>query len=51
MNDYDIIITLGTQGQNEDEAMDSVGHILAYITENLPMDNCKIEIKEVGKYV
>lgn len=51
MNDYDIIITIGTQGQNEDAAMDSVGYILAYVHENLPWDNYKIEIKEVGKYV
>lgn len=29
----------------------SVGHILAYVNENLPSDNYKIEIKEVGKYV
>ena len=51
MKAFDINITIGTIADNEDMAMDSVSEILYYIQKELPMDNYKIEIKEVGEYL
>lgn len=51
MKAFDIKITIGTIADNEDIAMDSISDILYFIQKELPMDNYKIEVQEVGEYL
>ena len=51
MKDYDIVITIGASGFNEDMAMDNVNHVLRYVQTHLSNQEYKIEICERGEYL
>lgn len=48
MNDYNIIITIGTWGNSEDEALSSVEHILEVVRDNVAGECYNIKVEQVG---
>ena len=51
MKDYDIIITIGATGIDEDEVLDKYRDILFFIQDNLELDNYRVSVEEVGEYM
>ena len=51
VKDYDIIITIGATGIDEDEVLDKYRDILFFIQDNLELDNYRVSVEEVGEYM
>ena len=51
MNDYEVVVRIGTMALSEDEALDEVADILFFIQDNLPLDNYKITVEKKGEYL